>query len=157
MDLCIDFFPQITCLGPRIPSTSHGSYSAHLTRNARGDRTLALSPAVTLFFSTAETESASLHRGGRTLGDLAAVDFIVSNAETELLSPSASPPQRPRPSRRRIGLLHCRETGNRLVLIPLHTPVSPPLPSPSFSPPHSRCRRHLLHRRETSSFSPNSI
>jgi hypothetical protein len=145
------------CLGPTIPSTSHGSYSAHLPGKALGGRTLALSSAVDLFFSTAETEPASLHRGGRTLGDLAVVDFIASNTETEPPSPSVSPPQRQRPSRRRIDLLHRRETGNRAVVIPLHKLVSPLPPSPSFSPLHSSCRRNLLHRRETSSCSPNSI
>jgi hypothetical protein len=92
MGLRVDFVPQITCLGPTIPPTSHGSYSAHITRNARGGRTVALSPAVALFFSTAETKPPSLHHGGRTLGNLAVVDFIVSNAETEPSSPSASPP-----------------------------------------------------------------
>jgi hypothetical protein len=86
------FRQQFTCIGPTNPATEHAFFSAHLTRNARGGRTLAQSPP---------SHSSPPLLPNRRL--IAAVSFFSTAAAEpkEILPPSFH--------RRRIHLLHRRD------------------------------------------------
>jgi hypothetical protein len=131
------------CIGPTNPVTEHTFFSAHLTRNARGDRTLAQSSssasspprlpnprliAVVSFFSTAAAEPIEILPPHRST----AVAFTFSTTETP--SPCFSSP------RKGPGIAEA-------VALPARS--SPPQrPSPRSSPPRWPNPRQSTRRRE---------